>query len=666
MTNFNKEQLAVINAPTDEISVVAAAAGSGKTTTLVERINHIIKNNLVDGKIIAISFTKAASNDLKEKLKKTLTEDEMKSVITGTFHSVFGSFIRKFADEVGLSKNFTIIDETSTDKLIEQTIMSDENLKDEFESIVKQFELIGKTYRLKHLTQSVSYLINNVHPSSILKKSFSEAEILNQLQFDTNLLNKNHFNYVVKVFFESFKQAKLTSTLTYDQILVTTYLLAINNMFDTFKDTIGYIVIDEFQDTNYIQYETIKQLFNNNVMLIGDVNQSIYEFRGAKPEIMSKLAEEHTVYNMRYNYRSYQDILDLGNNVISNNIEGTHMFKPMIQGAPIDKSFLGAKQIQFNSAEDEAKIIELMIKRLIDSGVEQKDIAILVRNRLVPPILVKYLLSKGIKLNDTTKSADFIKSDTIRDIFSFLKILVNPKDIYAFIHTLDRPKKGVGPVAISKIQEKAEEFNLSIVEFVLSDKVTTLTPSLRNKLITYSEIYNDLQNNREHRSLVDVIDYILDRIGYIEWISKLKDKDRHLSNIEKLKDLANDYNSEFVLENYDFTVFDLVSQFLFEFSVVNKVENEDGVVISTIHNSKGLEWDFVFLVGMDEGILPTDNTSELESDRRLAYVAITRAKHGLYMCSSFKRPVFVKNNFDTLQPSSFVYESKVQQTRAKL
>lgn len=653
---FNEEQQQVINAPIDEIAVVAASAGSGKTTTLVKRIETLIHNPALNGKILAISFTRESAKVLREKLSDLLDEDSMKRIVTGTFHAVFGNMIRRHADALGIEKTFTIIDETATHKLIEQTIGVRDELEKEFEMFQDLIaEKISKKYTYKDVSNSVSLLVNNIHPKYLINKSIPKDIALKHIHMDSKLYFEDQLDFIVKVFLESFKEACLTNTLTYDQILLSTYLLAINGELVKERDNLGYILIDEFQDTNYLQYEIIKYLQRDNIMYIGDVNQSIYEFRGAKPELMSNLAKEHKVYNMSHNYRSYQDILDHANNVIQNNTEGIEMFKPMVQGAPINDTYYGTQTYHFDNYEDEAEKVTAMINKLINvAKFEPSDIAVLVRNRLIPPTFKTKLLNSNIPLNDTTKSADFIKSDTVKDIFSFLKILVNPKDIYSFMHTIDRPKKGIGPKTLEKIKEIASEYNTNLVEFVLSEQVEVLTPKLREKVIGYRLIYNDLlTNTTEHRGIVEIIKYIINKTGYDVWYKNLKTAKDYDSNLEKLYDLAEDFTQEYLITHQDFTIFDLVNDFLLEFSLANRVENTNGVVLSTIHNAKGLEWKFVFLLGCENGVLPASN-QEIESDRRLMYVGMTRAQHGLIMTCCDFRPGFD----DDLKPSIFIEESK--------
>ena len=675
MVRFNEKQLAVVNAPIDQSAVVSAAAGSGKTTTLVERIVHLVNNPNIDGKIVAISFTNEAAKALKEKLTERLSEDKMKRVQSGTFHSIFAKIIRNYADELGLNKNFTIIDETSTHKLIEQAIEVNDSLRNDYNKLVEAHEnLLNKKYTYKHVANSVGLLINNVKPQELASKQFSEETIINHYHFDNSLLNDSilirydaslkthpnfHFNFIMSVFLESFKQARETSTITYDQILFTTYLLAIMGLLDKEKSKIGYMLIDEFQDTNEIQFEIVKALISNNIMYIGDINQSIYEFRGAKPSIMAGLSSTSKIYNMSYNYRSHQPILDHSNSLIMNNTEGRDMFKPMVQGAKLPNDYLGTMTYKFVSSTHEATKVTEMVKKLLSTGILPQNIAILVRNRLVPPVLVKELLTQGVILNDTTKSADFIKSETVKDVFSFLKILVNPKDIYSFMHTLDRPKKGIGAKTLQKIKDIAKENNMNLVEFVLSEKVETLTPKLREKVIGYKELYHKLLT-KKHIGLVEVIDFILTRSGYMTWINGLKNNKAMLNNLEKLKELAEDYTQEYLLLNADFSLLDLIGDFLLEFSTVNKVENAEGVTISTIHNAKGLEWDYVFLVGCDEGILPNPSDN-IESDRRLMYVAMTRAKKGLILTTASGRVGYSRE----LEPSSFIDEAKIKITKSR-
>ena len=677
MVKFNEEQKNVIHADISESAVVTAAAGSGKTTTLVERIVHLVNNPNIEGKIIAISFTRDAAKSLKDKLSDRLKEEDLRRVQTGTFHSIFGQIIRNYSDELGLNKNFTIIDETSTHKLVEQAIEVNDKLHNEFTKLAFYSENeLNRKYTYKHVANSISLLVNNINPELLLKKQFDQSSIIEHYRFDNSLIPDNilinskvidkdkdianyHFHFIVSVFLESFKQARETSTITYDQILFTTYILAVNGLLEKEKDKIGYILIDEFQDTNTIQYEIIKSLIKNNIMYIGDINQSIYEFRGAKPSIMASLSDNTKVYNMSYNYRSYQQILDHSNDLIQRNTEGRDMFKPMVQGATLPNEYFGTRALRFKNSSHEAAKVTEMVQRLLHIGVNPKDIAILVRNRRIPPVLTKELLTKGVILNDTTKSADFIKSETVKDVFSFLKILVNPKDIYSFMHTLDRPKKGIGAKTLEKIKNTAKEYNMNLVEFVLSDKVESLTPKLREKVIGYTELYHDLLQTK-HLGLSEVIDFILERSGYLTWIKGLQNNKSMLSNLEKLKELANDYHEEYLITNADFTLIDLIGDFLLEFSTVNKVENVDGVTISTIHNAKGLEWDYVFIVGCDEGIIPGVG-DDIESDRRLMYVALTRAKKGLLLTCCDERVGYDLE----FQPSSFIREANINIVRSK-
>lgn len=655
---YNEEQQALIDAGTDEIIIAAAAAGSGKTATLIGRIERLIKNNEVQGKIVAISFTRSAAKDLRKKLSERLDEDEMKRITTGTFHSVLGSLIRKYYDIVGVDKNFTIIDETGTSALIKNTIELNDKLHETFDEYVEKFADIGRKYSYINVTNSVSLLLNNCDPACLVTGDFPDTFVFNHIRKDNALLDKEQFDFIKQVFKESLIQAKKTSTLTYDQILFCAYLLAISGGFKKESETIGYTIIDEFQDTNLIQYEIMKTLMGNKATLIGDVNQSIYEFRGAKPSIMIELSKKHKIYNMSYNYRSYQGILNLGNNVIVNNTEGIHMFKPMKQGATLTKPYIGSVSLQFMDDRIEAQTVTDMIKRLIQKGESPSNIAILSRSRLALPLIKNRLTENNIPINDTTQTADFMKSETVKDIFAFLKIMTNPKDIYAFMHTLDRPKQGIGPKTLEKIRLQAEKFNMNLVEFVLSEKVNTLTPALKAKVIKYQTIYSSLLDNNNHFSLVDAIEFILNNTGYMTWISNLKNYKQLNANLEKLKFLANEFNDEYVTANFDFTLFDLVSDFLLEYSMTDKVENIEGVVISTVHNAKGLEWDNVFIVGCDESVFPSvrGNEDEIESERRLMYVAITRARNFLAMTSAKHR---VTAHDKTLNPSRFINESNV-------
>ena len=668
---YNEEQQALIDAPIDEIVVGASAAGSGKSTTLVGRAKKIL-TQYPSGQVMLISFTRNAAEDLRTKLKESLDEDSMRRVITGTYHSIMSRFIRAKAVEVGLNMNFSIVDEASTLMLYRKLIEGNNKYNELFrEWILKEEDFkndkqLGKT-ECNRIAQALSLLINNAHPESLETGEFTKDVYARmRLQhFEFAKLNPKRAKEVVAALYDIFKQSIIhsreTNVITYDLILFISYLMGKNGLLDSYSKTIIHTIVDEFQDSNYMQTEWVKMIAGNRLTLIGDIDQSIYSFRGGRPEIMDKYTQEHKVYNLSTNYRSFQEILDVGNKIISINTEGATSRKPM-KSARKTEGLSGLKWFHSTSDSKEAEHIISTINILHNSGVPYEEMAILIRSRMALPILNQQLQLAGIPLNDTTRFADFMKSDVMVDMMNFLKIFTNPKDIYAFMATLDRPKRGIGPAALQKLEIMAKQHDQSLVEFVLSENIDKLTPALRKKVSDYKDIYIALMKHNKDMTLQEAVDFLLHRTGYLSWIQGLKDNERMMRHVEMLHQVVDDFAKNYAEEQGDneWTLYDIASTFTFEMSSAVKEENPEGVTISTIHGSKGLEWSVVFGVGVEEGVFPMRNIpDELQDERRLMYVLATRAKNVLLYYTTDKR---VTVNRDELKPSILMEETGLKPT----
>ena len=665
---YNKEQLALINAPIDEIVIGASAAGSGKSTTLVGRAQRILKS-YPSGQVMLISFTRNAAEDLRNKLKQSLTEDELRRVITGTYHSIMSRFIRAKAVEVGLNPSFSIVDESSTlmlyrrltenatqyTELFREWTLSKDDFDEEKQLGKKEFNRIANT---------LSLLINNAHPSNLLTGEF-DKDVYNRLRlqdFSFGKLSRDKQKEVVSALYKLFQQSIIhsreTNVITYDLILFISYLMGENGLLDSFSKTIVHTIVDEFQDSNYLQNEWVRKIAGDKLTLIGDVDQSIYSFRGGRPQIMDDYTKEYKVYNLSHNYRSFQEILDVGNTVIATNEEGKASRKPMTAFRKTE----GMSGIQWYHTENdsvEAQHIISVIQALHKGGMAYEDMAILVRSRMALPILNQQLQLAGIPLNDTTKFADFMKSEVMVDMMNFLKIFTNPKDIYAFMATLDRPKRGIGPVALEKLEMAAKKHEQSLVEFILSDNINTLTPALKKKVVDYGTIYNELLSHNKNMSLQEAVDFLLHKTGYLAWIHGLKNNERYLRHVDMLHQVVDEYAKQYAEEQgeKEWTLFDIASNFTFDMAGAVKEETPEGLTISTIHGSKGLEWKAVFIVGIEKGVFPMRNISdELEDERRLMYVATTRAKDLLLYYTTDNRVTTQKE----LEPSILMEETKLK------
>ena len=686
---LNSEQIALVNAPVQGLTIGAAMAGTGKSTTIVERAKKIL-TDYPTGKLLMISFTRLSAEDLRKKLKKNLTEEQLRRVITGTFHSVMGTVIRNQAIEVGLNPNFSIIDEYSTNTLYKRLLDTKIGENGLGEAIDKPIaEWVYSTFdwnkhsdrvsegkypysfsarNINTIASSVGSLVNMAEPTELETGNFS-SETLYRFAKSTrqswNLYQHNEkgiawvAGFCYNIFKESILEARKANVVTYDQILFICHLMTKSNLLDSFSESLLHTIVDEAQDTNALQFEFIDKIAPDSLTLVGDVHQSIYSFRGGRPDMFLKYMEKGIVYPLSRNYRSFQPILDAGNDVIAYNTEGREFLKRMTAATDLSEDFRGVVTYQYDTDKEEAEAIIKQIKFWHNRGVSYVDMAILVRSRQVLPILNKELQMAKIPLNDTTQFADFMKSEVMIDTLNFLKILINPQDIYAFLATLDRPKRGIGEVAIKKIEQAAAVHEQSVIEFILSENVKELTPGLQKKVKAYRDVYNELLNHNKDFNLQDAVDFLLDKTGYLTWGRSQKNAEAFDSKIATLTSLVDDFATEYISNNPQSTLFDQVNAFTFDMTSFVKEETPDGVTIATIHGSKGLEWDTVFMPGMEEEMFPGEAIDEhdLEDQRRLMYVGTTRARKHLVFTHAKSRVV---RQDAKLTPSRFLKEANVE------
>lgn len=677
MDRYNKGQQALIEAPADRKAIGVAGAGTGKTTTILARTKRILSENRT-GNVLLITFTRAAANDMKTRLEAELApkptegslpfQDEvpfvdMRRIMSGTFHSVIGTFIRRYAVEVGLSPNFSVIDENSTNimyqNLIEGNPLHQQALA-KWAMDPNEKKLAKKHYKLAASTASA--VVNMATPEELLTGNFSQ-DTLYQLtkthRTITDVNVKEVAQFVYKLFRESIADGKRTNTVTYDHILFIGYLMAQADMLAGERQAFIHTIVDEYQDTNPMQDAFIRYFAGGRLTIVGDVDQSIYGFRGGRPTLILDHAKEAQVYNLTMNYRSGQAILDTANRIIRHNEVGSTIRKDLESGR--DSTDPGIVEFSV-STDDRAETVQIIrdIQHLHSQGVQWYDIAILIRSRMTLPEISKELTRAGIPVFDTTKYADFMKSDVMLDTLNFLKVFVNPKDVYAFMGVIDRPKQGIGPVTLQKIQEYADKRQVSIVEYLLSKDVSELTPALKKKVEKFVKTYESVFQAQEsdHIDLEHLVGYIFASFGYKEWLMGLQNKDRYARDFETLKGVIRNFEEDFRKDHKNPTMFDIANAFVFDMSsVAVREEDKNGVCITTVHNAKGLEWKHVFLVGFEQENFPGTrilDTEDMESERRLAYVAFTRAKDCLKVFACQKRVCFPDQK---LTPSSFIQEA---------
>lgn len=682
MAELNRGQQALVLAPADKKAIGVAGAGTGKTTTILARARHILEENKT-GNVLLITFTRAAANDIKNRLEAAAVSNEnaslsdsapsfdMRRVMSGTFHSIIALFIRRYAPEVGLSANFSIIDENST-SIMYRNLIEGNPLHEQF---LTGWALADNEKKLakKHFNlaaNTVSILVNMASPEELLNGEFSERTLNALIKSHRTITEANVSqvaSFAYALFKESLADGKRTNTVTYDQILFLGYLMAQADMLEKDRAAFIHTIVDEYQDTNPLQDAFIRYFAGEKLTIVGDVDQSIYGFRGGQPTLILEHAKEAAVYNLTENYRSGQNILDTANRIIHHNQVGSTIRKDLEAGRADKSPGIVDLTIARHDYQETDQLVRDILRRH-DLGVPWSDMAILIRSRMTLAGISKKMAEAKIPVYDTTRYADFMKSEVMLDTLNFLKVFVNPKDIYAFMGVIDRPKQGIGPTTLAKLQEYADKRNVGLVEYLLSKDVSELTPALKKKIQKFVGTYESVfqAQNNDHIDLVSLIGYIFKSFGYEDWLMGLQNREKYDQDLRILKGMVKTFEEEFRRENKNPTLFDVANAFVFDMSSsAVREEDKDGVCITTIHNAKGLEWRYVFLIGLEEENFPgtkISDTEDLESERRLAYVAFTRAKDELHVFASQTRAALSQEG-ESLKPSRFLTEAGLKPSR---
>lgn len=609
--------------------LVLAGAGSGKTSVLTTSIAYKIKEESVDPRnILAITFTNKAANEMKDRVGVLLDMD-ISYLWIGTFHSICARILRMNIDKIGYSKNFTIYDSQDQRTLI-RDIIKDLGYKDEInprlaQSIISNAK--NKSIDPEEFLKLNFYMQNADEIAEIYKRYEKKKFEYNALDFD-DLIEK-----VLELF------AKNKETLRY------------------YQDKFDYVFVDEFQDTNNSQYELIRFIAgdNSNIVAVGDADQSIYSFRGADIRNILNFEKDFSntkIIKLEQNYRSTSKILNTANELISNNLERK---EKNLWTENNDGSDVVYKETSVES--EESKFIIDTIKQLLADGYKESDIVVLYRtNAQSRPFeegflknLIDYKVVGGLKFYDRKE---------IKDIIAYLNILVNSKDDVSLKRIINEPKRGIGEKSIEQLETIALSHGISMLDLITDPNFSLLlTDRLKTLANKFFEPLKDIFVNVDNYQIVDLINELLDKTGYLRNLEKshlVEDRAR-IDNINEFISSAADYqeaNPEDTLRDY--------LENLSLLSEIDKTENSnESVSLMTMHQAKGLEFPVVFIVGLDEGLFPSKRSLDegnLEEERRLFYVGITRAEEKLYMTSSQVRRNYGKVSY--YKPSRFIDEIK--------
>ena len=616
--NMNENQLKAI-LKTQGAVMVIAGAGSGKTRVLTNRIAYLIaKKNVLESNILAITFTNKAAKEMKERIY-SLVGETSKYIWINTFHSMCVRILRQHIDLLGYNKNFTILD-TSEQKSI-------------IKNIVKELNLSEDSYQ----PNTILKIISNSKNSMI---SVNEMKAQARFGFMKN---------VAEIYEYYQKYLKKNSVLDFDDLMLKTIVLFEKHpeVLAIYQNKFEYIHVDEYQDTNVIQYKLIKMLseVHKNICVVGDDDQSIYSWRGACSDNIinfEKDYEDVEVIFLDQNYRSNSTILDAANAVIKNNTDR--------KDKALWSENKGGDKITVYAATNDKDETDDIAKKILDlktQGIDYKDIAILYRANYLSRSMENSCMAFGIPYK-LIGSLKFLQRPEIRDLLAYMNVIVNKNDEFSLRRIINVPKRGIGASSMAKIDNYAEQYGLSLFEALknidmigVSKKIITNIHLLTQLIEKYSQT--------EQYSIEDLIVGIYKDSGYESMLKESADAyaESRIENISELVSSAKQFSS----------MNDNLIDFISEMSLTSDADDEnedDSVVLSTVHAAKGLEYRVVFIMGLEENLFPSirdaesseDERNKMEEERRLAYVAITRAKEKLFMSYANRRMQFgsIKNN----------------------
>lgn len=609
--------------------LILAGAGSGKTRVLTHRIAYLIeKRGIFPGNILAITFTNKAADEMKERVSNLL-ENNVDDIWMGTFHSVCVRILRRDIDKIGYDRSFSIYDRDDQVTLMKECIKELNVNKD----IYKERAVLAKISDLKD---------KMIDPDTYINQNYSEFYARN----------------VGELYALYEKKLRAYNALDFDDLILKTIELfrKEEEVLDYYQRKFKYVFVDEYQDTNKSQYELIRLISGRykNICVVGDPDQSIYKFRGADiSNILNfeKDFENATTILLEQNYRSTKNILGVANHVIKNNFErkDKNLWTANEEGQKVVvESLLDEKE--------EASFVASKIMELLGEGYSLNDMAILYRTNAQSRSFEEAFMRDSIPYK-IVGGLRFYDRKEIKDIMAYLKVIQNPADNVSLKRIINVPKRGIGPATINKIEEYASQNDESMYSVMMdTDKVDTLSAGPKKKIKDFVNMMNEFAAMSKVLSVDEFIEKLVYGVGYIDELEKEGgiEAETRLQNIKEFISVALDYE----VKNPNGSLEDFLSTISLLSDVDKTEDRENSVTLLTVHSAKGLEFPVVFLVGMEEGLFPIsralDSESELEEERRLCYVAITRAEKLLFVTYAKIRTIYGRTSY-TL-PSRFLDE----------
>lgn len=628
LDGLNREQQQAVQ-HTEGPLLILAGAGSGKTKVLTVRIAYLLAQGVNPYEILAITFTNKAAKEMKSRVEG-LVGDVANRIWLSTFHSFCAKFLRFELDNfLGYNSNFTIYDTSDSQVVIKAAL--------------KALNLDDKYYPVGAMISAISDAKNKLMFASDYRKQardFYQQKVADVYEYYERELRKNN-------------------ALDFDDLLLVAVKLLQSNaaVLDKYSKRFRYVMIDEYQDTNHAQYLLAYLLSSHwkNIAVVGDADQSIYAWRGADIQNILDFEKDYpncTSIKLEQNYRSTKIILDAANAVIDHN-EGRpekNLWTDKVEGAKI-------QHFTAQSEHEEAAFIgDTIVKKHDIHGVPYGDMAILYRTNAQSRVLEEALIKRALPYT-MVGGTKFYDRKEIKDVLAYLRVLYNPFDDLSLLRIINVPKRSIGATTVSKLQDYARENGTSLfMTLTQLHLVDTIKGKTKEKLEEFGILIFTLVAEMDDKSVLDILEAILDRTGYLAQLEESTDPQdqARAENIGELLSVAKDFQ--------DTNPTGTVEDFLEQVALVNDVDSfeqeESKVTLMTLHAAKGLEFPIVFLGGLEEGLFPHSRTlmnpEEIEEERRLAYVGITRAEKELYISNATTRTVFGRTS--SYLPSRFIDE----------
>ena len=597
--------------------LVLAGAGSGKTTVLVNRIAYMIsEKHIRPWNILAITFTNKAAREMKDRIERLLG-DTAKDMWIGTFHSVCVRILRSCIDLLGYSRDFVIYDTADT-----KTVMKE---------CLRELDIDEKSFPVRNVLSIISNAKNDLMDAATFENVYKS-------DYRMSIIAKIYYRYQTKL--------RKNNAVDFDDIILNTVKILSENpdVLSKYQDKFRYILVDEYQDTNNSQYLLINLLAqaNRNLCVVGDDDQSIYKFRGANIGNILNFEDDYSdvqKITLDQNYRSTQNILDAANSVISNN-KGRMGKSLWTSNGDGNKVFVYTGTNEY----DEARYIARQIKKHFDEQGSFSDCAILYRTNAQSRVIEEMLMRESVPYK-VLSGLRFYDRKEIKDIIAYLRVVYNPNDDVSLAKIINEPKRKIGNATLEKARNIAREKETSLYDVIShADDYPEFKTAIK-KLLGFSEIIQSLIKLKDTVTIEDLTGRILNDTGYMPALV-MEDTTESKTRIENLGEFIS-VITEF--EKNEETG-NTLGEFLENISLVSDIdgydENEDSAVLMTIHSAKGLEFPIVFLSGLEEGLFPgmrsMESDDDIEEERRLCYVAITRAKEQLYITKTISRTIHGK------------------------